>query len=127
MVYFFNRCFLLLFLQRGGLLDQLHFFLQQYIDSRVFLQNNQSSQDSKASRSGPSQKLAVSLSTSSTEATGSSPKLEEPAEIQKEAPSRTSPIDLSTKKSSEPNSSQAATASGPVKGSHGTHARSVFC
>lgn len=71
----------------------------------------------------------MSATSSSTEVAGSSSKLEEPtsneqAPIQKEAPSSTFPIDLSTKKSSETDSSPAAaaaTASAPVKTSHGKH------
>lgn len=99
------------------------FFLSStLIQVFFFPQDNQSSQDSKASRSGPSEGLTVSSSSGSTEAAVRSPKLEEPAEVQKEAPSSTSPIDLSTKKSSEPESSPAAAASGPVKASQGTHA-----
>lgn len=66
----------------------------------------------------------MSFSTSSTEAAVSSLKLEEPAEGQKEAPSSTSPIDLSTKKNSESDSSPAVAASGLVKASQGT--RSSF-
>lgn len=108
MIYFIKRC-------TAG-----HWF-------KCFSQDTQVSQDSKASRSGPSEDSTVSSSTSSTEAAGSSPKLEELAEVQKEAPSSTSPIDLSTKKSSEPDSSPAAAASGPVKTSQGTHTSKSNC